>query len=129
MINFFFFRFNLGETLKFLDETLGETADFTNETEELLSEENNSSYGSRSNSPLKTDQSKVTKRTIEEIQNIISEMNELLVKKKEFHDKAHAAYQRKMFAVASYYGDEAGALDAEINKISKEVVDYFLSNR
>jgi hypothetical protein len=57
----------------------------------------------------------------------VSEINALLSKKREHHNKAQLAYQRKMFAVASYYGDEASKFFTEIDRLSKQIVDNMLS--
>jgi hypothetical protein len=113
----------LGKTIEVIDSSLGENVDFSNETEALIAEERNNSplNNSRSTSP-----SKVIRRTTD-INLLLPEINSLLTKKKEYHDKAQLAYQRKMFAVASYYGDEASQIFNEIDRLSKQIVDIILN--
>ena len=55
-------------------------------------------------------------------------MNALLEKKQEYHNKTRLAFQRKMYAVASYYGDEAYQLQRKIERLSNEIVDAILTN-
>ncbi len=113
----------MGKTVEVIDSSLGESVDFSNETEELIAEERNNSpqNNSRSTSP-----SKAIRRTTD-INLLLTEINSLVTKKKEYHDKAQLAYQRKMFAVASYYGDEASKIFNEIDRLSKEIVDIILN--
>ena len=115
----------LGKTIDFLDNSLGLSDDFSQETEALIEDESITSPingMSRSTSP-----SKVVRKTIN-IKAVLSDMNSILDKKKEFHDKARLAFQRKMYAVASYYGDEATNLQKRIEVLSNEIVDSILTN-
>lgn len=111
----------MGETIKVIDETLGKVADFSLETEALIEQE-------KINSPNFKSKWGKTRQT-HDIQKLLTEINALLEKKKEYHNKAHIAYQRKMFAVASYYGEEASKFFDEIDELRKDIVDYIISTR
>ena len=120
------FSYCLAKTIGVLDNSLGLNDDFSRETEELLAEENSGSPmsgSSRAASPSKPVRKKI------DISSALITMNSHLEKKKEYHNKARLAFQRKLFAVASYYGDEVSSISRQIDRLSAEIVDAILSNQ
>ncbi|CAG2166937.1 unnamed protein product [Oppiella nova] len=119
----------LGKTIDVLDNSLGLSDDFSKETEVLIAQERNRSQNgspmndSRAASPVKS-----VRKVAVDINANISQINDLVVKKREFHDKARLAFGRKMFAVASYYGGEAMKLQTQIDRLGAQTVDAILSN-
>ena len=114
----------LGKTINLVDNSLGIGADFSTETEQLIACETYSPVNgqSRSASP-----SKPVRKSVN-VKAILEDMNALLEKKQEYHNKTRLAFHRKMYAVASYYGDEAYQLQRKIERLSNEIVDAILTN-
>lgn len=111
-----------------LDNSLGLLDDFSSDTERLIASERVIRSSSPANEMSRAaSPSKPIRKTVD-IKAVLSDMNALLEKKHEYHDKTRLAFQRKMYAVASYYGDEVTQLQKKIERLSNDIVDTMLIN-